>query len=103
MDFYVNEDTAWLRKAVRWTVNVVLVLASAWFLVYGFCTQVPVSGGSMQPVLDADDVVLVNRLCIAIGMCRFALPTARFKNALTILAKSSPLVSTWFISGWCLR
>lgn len=62
MDFYVNEDTAWLRKAVRWTVNVVLVLACAWFLVYGFCTQVPVSGGSMQPVLDADDVVLVNRL-----------------------------------------
>ena len=67
MDFYVNEDTAWLRKAVRWTVNVVLVLASAWFLVYGFCTQVPVSGGSMQPVLDADDVVLVNRLIYDVG------------------------------------
>ena len=67
MDFYVNEDTAWLRKAVRWTVNVVLVLACAWFLVYGFCTQVPVSGGSMQPVLDADDVVLVNRLIYDVG------------------------------------
>ena len=50
MDFYVNEDTAWLRKAVRWTVNVVLVLASAWFLVYGFCTQVPVAGRSLLGV-----------------------------------------------------
>ena len=67
MDFYVNEDTAWLRKAVRWAVNVVLVLACAWFLVYSFCTQVPVSGGSMQPVLDADDVVLVNRLVYDVG------------------------------------
>ena len=67
MEYFMNEDTAWLRKAVRWTVNVVLVLASAWFLVYGFCTQVPVSGGSMQPVLDADDVVLVNRLIYDVG------------------------------------
>ena len=67
MDFYVNEDTAWLRKAVRWAVNVVLVLACAWFLVYSFCTQVPVSGGSMQPVLDADDVVLANRLVYDVG------------------------------------
>ena len=67
MEFYVNEDTIWLRRAVHWIVNVVVVLACAWFLVYGFCTQVPVSGGSMQPVLDADDVVLVNRLAYDVG------------------------------------
>lgn len=63
----MNEDTVWLRRAVRWVVNIVIVLACAWFLVYGFCTQVPVTGGSMQPVLDADDVVLVNRLAYDVG------------------------------------
>lgn len=67
MEFYVNEDTWWLRRSVRWVVNVVLVIACAWFLVYGFCAQVPVSGNSMQPALDADDVVLVNRLAYDLG------------------------------------
>ena len=67
MEFYVNEDTAWLRRIVRWAVNVVVVLALAWFLVYAFCAQVPVSGNSMQPVLSADDVVLVNRLVYDVG------------------------------------
>lgn len=67
MEYYVNEDTAWLRRIVYWVVNIVVVLALAWFLVYGFCAQVPVSGNSMQPVLDADDVVLVNRLSYDLG------------------------------------
>lgn len=67
MEFYVNEDTVWLRRSVRWVVNIVLVIACAWFLVYGFCSQVPVSGNSMQPALDADDVVLVNRLAYDLG------------------------------------
>lgn len=70
MEFYVNEDTWWLRRSVRWVVNIVLVIACAWFLVYGFCAQVPVSGNSMQPVLDADDVVLVNRLAYDLGKPR---------------------------------
>lgn len=44
-----------------------VVLACAWFLVYGFCGQIQVSGNSMQPLLDAGDVVLVNRLAYDIG------------------------------------
>lgn len=67
MEYYVNEDTAWLRRIVHWVVNVVVVLACAWFLVYAFCGQVLVSGNSMQPVLNADDVVLVNRLAYDVG------------------------------------
>lgn len=63
----MNEDTAWLRRIVHWIVNVVVVLACAWFLVYAFCAQVLVSGNSMQPVLNADDVVLVNRLAYDVG------------------------------------
>lgn len=62
MEYYINEETAWLRRIVRWIVNVVLAVALAWFLVYSFGGQVRVSGNSMQPLLDADDVVLVNRL-----------------------------------------
>ena len=38
MDFYINDDTAWLRKAVRWVVNIVVAIACGWFLVYGFGT-----------------------------------------------------------------
>lgn len=67
MDFYINEDTAWLRKIVGWVVNIVVVLACAWFLVYGFGGQVQISGASMQPVLDAGDMVLVNRLAYDTG------------------------------------
>lgn len=67
LDFYINEETAWLRKSVSWIVNVVVVLACAWFLVYGFGEQVKVSGNSMQPVLDGGDVVLTDRLSYVIG------------------------------------
>ena len=53
MDFYINEDTAWLRRAVRWGVNGVVAVAMAWFLVHSFCMQVQVSGASMEPLLSA--------------------------------------------------
>lgn len=62
MEYYMNEDTAWLRRAIHWAADVVLVIAVSWFLVYGFCQQVRISGNSMQPLLDPGDVVLVNRL-----------------------------------------
>ena len=67
MDFYINEDTAWLRRAVRWGVNGVVAVAMAWFLVHSFCMQVQVSGASMEPLLSADEVVLVNRLAYDVG------------------------------------
>lgn len=62
VDFYINEDTAWLRRGIGWVVNIMVALACAWFLVYGFGEQVRISGSSMQPALDAEDVVLMNRL-----------------------------------------
>ena len=67
MDFYINEDTAWVRRIARWAVDVVVVISLAWFLVYGFCGQVRIDGNSMQPLLDARDVVLVNRLAYDVG------------------------------------
>ena len=62
MDFYINDDTAWLRKAVGWVVNIVVAIACGWFLVYGFGEQILISGNSMQPQLSARDVVLMNRI-----------------------------------------
>ncbi len=67
MEYYINEDTAWLRRAAKWAVDLVAVMCLAWFLVYSFCGQVRVSGNSMQPLLDARDVVLVNRLAYDLG------------------------------------
>ena len=67
MDFYINDDTAWLRKAVRWVVNIVVAIACGWFLVYGFGEQVLISGNSMQPQLSAQDVVLMNRIIYVTG------------------------------------
>lgn len=67
MEYYINEDTAWLRHAAKWAVDLAAVMCLAWFLVYGFCGQVRVSGNSMQPLLDARDVVLVNRLAYDLG------------------------------------
>lgn len=63
----MNEDTAWLRRAVSWTVNIVVVLACAWFLVYGYGGQVEISGNSMQPVLDGGDVVLTDRITYVVS------------------------------------
>ena len=69
MEYFMNEDTAWLRRIVHWVVDLVVAVALAWFLVYGFCGQVRILGNSMQPLLDAEDVVLVNRLAYDLGSC----------------------------------
>ena len=31
LDFYINEDTALLRRIARWAVDVVVTIALAWF------------------------------------------------------------------------
>ena len=67
VDFYINDDTAWLRKAVGWVVNIVVAIACGWFLVYGFGEQILISGNSMQPQLSARDVVLMNRIIYVTG------------------------------------
>lgn len=62
MEFYQNDDTNKIRRAVNWIVDIVVVIAFAWFTVYAFGTQIRVTGHSMTPVLDTDQVVLMNRL-----------------------------------------
>lgn len=62
MDFYRDDDTNKIRRVVNWIVDIVVVIAFAWFTVYSFGTQIRVTGHSMVPVLETDQVVLMNRL-----------------------------------------
>ena len=43
-------------------VDIILVIACAWFTVYTFGTEVTVAGSSMSPYMENEDVVLMNRL-----------------------------------------
>ena len=61
MDFYQYEETNLLRRAVNWIVDIILVIAFAWFTVYTFGTEIKIAGHSMSPVLESIDVVLMNR------------------------------------------
>lgn len=67
MEFYKIEETNRLRQVMSWIVDIAAVISLAWFVVYGFCGQVRISGQSMMPGLSAEDVVLVNRLAYDVG------------------------------------
>lgn len=62
MEFYQVEETNLLRQVICWIVDIVVVISLAWFVGYGFGTQVRVMGQSMAPRLRGDDVVLMDRL-----------------------------------------
>ena len=67
MEFYQNEENNLLRRITGWIVDVVVVLAFAWFFLHAFGTQIRVAGQSMMPLLKSDDVVLMNRLAYDFG------------------------------------
>lgn len=67
MEFYQVDETNMLRRVVNWVVDIIVVISLAWFVVYGFGTQIKMAGQSMAPVLSSDDVVLMNRLAYDFG------------------------------------
>lgn len=67
VEFYQNEEPNLLRRITGWIVDIVVVLALAWFCLYSFGTQVRIAGQSMTPELHSDDVVLMNRLAYDFG------------------------------------
>lgn len=67
MDFYQVEETNMLRRVIGWIVDIVVVISLAWFVVYGFGTQIRIVGQSMMPGLRENDVVLMNRLAYDLG------------------------------------
>jgi signal peptidase I len=48
-------------------VDIVVVIALAWFLVYAYGTQIVIAGHSMLPLLASEDVVLMDRLAYDFG------------------------------------
>ena len=67
MEFYQNDEPNLIRKVCGWVVDIVVMIAFAWFCLTFFGTQVTVSGQSMQPLLNSGDVVLINRLSYDFG------------------------------------
>ncbi len=67
MEFYNVEDNNKLRHAVNWVVDIVVVIAFAWFIVYSYGTQITLAGHSMTPLLNSEDVVLMDRLAYDFG------------------------------------
>jgi len=67
MGLYTYDEHSFLRTIIRVLVYVAVVISAAWFIVYSFMNQVIVSGNSMTPVLEADDMCLVNRLAYDLG------------------------------------
>lgn len=52
---------------VNWIVDIIVVIAFAWFIVYAYGTQIPIAGHSMTPLFNSEDVVLMDRLAYAFG------------------------------------
>lgn len=67
MEFYQEPESKKLHTAVHWIVDIAVTIALACYLVYGFGGRVEVNGGSMKPVLESGDVILVNRLAYDLG------------------------------------
>lgn len=59
---YFEEEQKRLRLIVNWIVDVAVVISIAWFAVFSMGTQVRVSGQSMSPAIESEDLVLMNRL-----------------------------------------
>ena len=67
MDFFVEKETNLLRHVVNWVTDIIVAIALACFTVYAFGSQVTVSGNSMSPLLNSNDVVLINQLVYDLG------------------------------------
>lgn len=67
MGLYTYDDNSFLRLIIRILVYIAVVISAAWFLVFSFMNQAIVSGNSMSPVLEADDMCLINRLSYDLG------------------------------------
>ncbi|MCI8949986.1 MAG: signal peptidase I [Lachnospiraceae bacterium] len=67
MDFFVEKETNLLRHVVNWVTDIIVAIALAYFTVYAFGSQVTVSGNSMSPLLNSNDVVLINQLGYDLG------------------------------------
>lgn len=67
MKFYQEDGTSLLRVIINWVTDIIVVVALACFTVYAFGNQVVVSGNSMSPLLNSEDIVLMNQIALDWG------------------------------------
>ncbi len=67
MEFYREDGTSRVRGIVCWITDIIVVVAMACYTVYAFGNLVVVSGNSMSPLLNSDDIVLMNQLKLDLG------------------------------------
>ena len=64
--YYQNEgdgqERKWFIRGISWGVDIVAVIALAFFAVVMLGTKLTVSGRSMEPLLSSGDVVLLDKL-----------------------------------------
>lgn len=62
MNQYIDEGKNRVRQIVNWMIDIIVVISIAWFTVFALGTQISISGQSMSPTLESEEVVLMNRL-----------------------------------------
>lgn len=67
MEFYREDGTSRVRGIICWITDIIVVVAMACYTVYAFGNLVVVSGNSMSPLLNSDDIVLMNQLKLDLG------------------------------------
>lgn len=67
MEFYREDGTNRVRGIVCWITDIIVVVAMACYTVYAFGNLVVVSGSSMSPLLNSEDIVLMNQLKLDLG------------------------------------
>lgn len=67
MEFYQEDGTNRVRGIVCWITDIIVVVAMACYTVYAFGNLVVVSGNSMSPLLNSEDIVLMNQLKLDLG------------------------------------
>ncbi len=55
-------DKNFLQRCCRGLVDVIVLISLAWFLVFGFFTQLSMSGHSMEPGLCSGDTIMLDTL-----------------------------------------
>ena len=67
MEFYREDGTNRVRGIVCWITDIIVVVAMACYTVYAFGNLVVVSGNSMSPLLNSEDIVLMNQRKLDLG------------------------------------
>lgn len=67
MDFNHSNEQSKIHWIMNWIVDIVVVIVMACYSVYAFGGRVEIAGHSMEPVLNSEDTVLMDRLSYDLG------------------------------------